>query len=420
MIVFPPVGRVLDFAEKLWNGEAAFTGDAHPLAVFLGLEELAEGVAFVSNFSNVVALDTPEGLVLVDTGAFVFGRHVFEEIRRWSDRPVHTAIYTHGHVDHVFGIQHFDEEAKGRGLRPPRVIAHERVPDRFRRYSMSAGYNTVINARQFQVAQLQWPTGYRFPDETYHDERMLRVGGLDLHLRHDLGETDDHTWVWIPARRILCTGDLFIWAAPNCGNPQKVQRYPRQWSIALRRMMELDAEILCPGHGVPIVGRDRIRQALGDTAELLATIHDQTLELMNAGKRLDEILHAVKVPKDLLERPYLRPAYDDPAFIVRNVWRLYGGWYDGNPANLKPAPEREVAREVASVCGGPRKLAERAAALLSGGALAVASHLVELAFRADPGDPQIRSVRKAVYEARAAAEPSLMARSIFRAAARES
>jgi len=24
--------------------------------------------------------------------------------------------------------------------------------------------------------------------------------------------------------------------------------------------------------------------------------------------------------------------YDDPEFVVHNIWRLYGGWYDGNPA----------------------------------------------------------------------------------------
>ena len=29
--------------------------------------------------------------------------------------------------------------------------------------------------------------------------------------------------------------------------------------------------------------------------------------------------------------------------IVRNIWRLYGGWYDGNPARLKPAPDEALS-----------------------------------------------------------------------------
>src|SRR5207237_6312636 len=99
--------------------------------------------------------------------------------------------------------------------------------------------------------------------------------------------------------------------------------------------------------GLPVVVPDRLARALSETAELLESLHDQTVALMNEGARLDEIVHAVRAPAHLLERPYLRPVYDEPEFVVRNVWRLYGGWYDGNPANLKPAPEAGLAAELA-------------------------------------------------------------------------
>ena len=75
--------------------------------------------------------------------------------------------------------------------------------------------------------------------------------------------------------------------------------------------------------------------ALTDTADLLDSLVDQTLDLMNAGARLDEALHTVRPPERLAARPYLRPVYDEPEFIVRNVWRLYGGWWDGNPSTLQ-------------------------------------------------------------------------------------
>ena len=52
--------------------------------------------------------------------------------------------------------------------------------------------------------------------------------------------------------------------------------------------------------------------------------------------------------------------YDEPEFIVRNIWRLYGGWYDGNPAHLKPAPEAVLAVEIAELAGGATRLAARA------------------------------------------------------------
>jgi glyoxylase-like metal-dependent hydrolase (beta-lactamase superfamily II) len=81
---------------------------------------------------------------------------------------------------------------------------------------------------------------------------VLEIGQgkkTNFYLSHDKGETDDSTWVWVPEKKVLCTGDLFIWASPNCGNPQKVQRYPVEWSNALKKMLKLEAEFLFPGHG---------------------------------------------------------------------------------------------------------------------------------------------------------------------------
>jgi alkyl sulfatase BDS1-like metallo-beta-lactamase superfamily hydrolase len=222
---------------------------------------------------------------------------------------------------------------------------------------------------------------------------------------------------------VLCCGDFFIWASPNAGNPQKVQRYPKEWAIALREMAALGAEIMLPGHGLPVVGAHRIVQALTDTAELLESLHDQTLALMNAGARLDEIIHSVRAPAHLLERPYLQPVYDEPEFIVRNVWRLYGGWYDGNPAQLKPASEAALAVEVATLAGGARRLADRARELASGGTdgeLRLAGHLVELAALAAPDDASVHAARTEVFQRRVDAERSTMAKGVFAWAAKES
>ena len=105
---------------------------------------------------------------------------------------------------------------------------------------------------------------------------------------------------------------------------------------------------------------------------------------------------------------------------MRNLWRLYGGWWDGNPAQLKPAPEAAVAGEIAALAGGAHALVSRAAALADGGELALATHLIELAFAAAPDDPEARRVRARIYSARSEAESSLMAKNIFRAAADES
>ena len=406
------MGKVRDAAERLWSGVDDTRG-LNPLMTFHGIEEMTSDIAFVSTFANVIAIRTALGLVLVDTGSFMTGKIAAQQVRSWSTEPVHTAIYTHGHADHVCGARHFEPDA------PIRVVAHEAVTARFDRYKATAGYNSHINSRQFRMPNVQWPTDYRYPDETYRSSLALEVGGVQIELFHDRGETDDHTWVWLPAQRTLCTGDLFIWASPNCGNPQKVQRYPAEWAAALDKMAMLDAELLLPGHGPPIIGVERVRQALTETSTLLTTIHGQTLGMMNDGARLDDIVHGVEIPSELLDRPYLRPVYDDPVFIIRNIWRLYGGWYDGNPARLKPAPDRAVAEAVAQLAGGVSELAQRATEAADAGDLRVASQLAEWATQACPGDAQARAARTEIYRRRADEETSLMARSIFLAAAEE-
>jgi alkyl sulfatase BDS1-like metallo-beta-lactamase superfamily hydrolase len=411
---------MLELADRLWTGEADLA-EHHPVGFLGELTEVGEGMAFLPSFANVTAVETAEGLVLFDSGSFALAQHAHEQVRGWRpDTCVHTVVFTHGHVDHVFGLPLWEAEAVDRGWVPPIVVAHENMPARFDRYRLTAGYNTAINRRQFGVDELEWPLDYRYPDRTYRDELELEIGGERFELHHAKGETDDYTWTWIPGRRTICCGDLFIWAVPNAGNPQKVQRYPREWVQALRAMAELDAELLLPGHGLPVVGAERVRAALEDSAALLESLVEQTLALMNEGAALDQILQAVRAPANLLEKPYLRPIYDEPEFIVRNLWRQFGGWYDGNPAHLKPAPDAALANELAELAGGPERLAGRALELAEAGELRLAGHLAELAALAAPDDGTAQRARAEVNERRAGDASSTMARGVFNAAARES
>ena len=412
---------ILGTADRLWRGEVT-TAELHPVGHMGGLVEVADGIAFCPSFANATCVATDDGLVMVDTGSSVVAPLLHEEIRRWSDARLDTAIFSHGHIDHVFGVGIFEEEASTQGWRPPRVVAHEHLPARFDRYRRTAGYNQVVNRRQFGFKDLVWPTEYRYPDETYVTELDLDVGGKALRLRHEKGETDDHTVTWIPDAKAMCCGDLFIWASPNAGNPQKVQRYPAEWAAALRRMAALAPELLLPGHGLPVVGAERVQTALVDTARYLEHLVEATLAMMNEGARLSEILHTVRPPADLEGRPFLQPVYDEPEFVVRNVWRLNGGWWDGNPATLKPAPDAALATELAVLAGGPTALCDRALALLEradDASLRLACHLAELAWLAAPQDAAVSEVRRAVFTARAEAATSTMAKGVFRWAARE-
>ncbi|MDH3678491.1 MAG: MBL fold metallo-hydrolase [Acidimicrobiia bacterium] len=401
--------------------------DTPPNRITHELSELADGVAVVESFSHVIAIDSGDGLVLFDTSSAPTGKAVAASLRRWSDEPVNTIVFTHGHLDHVGGSRVFAAEAAERSRPRPRVIGQARIPARFERYQATSGYNQTINLRQFGGAAAAerrdkpfLPPGTLWPDVVYEDELREQIGELDVELHHCLGETDDHTWTWLPDHDMICAGDQFIWNFPNCGNPQKVQRYPVEWAESLRAMAALDAELFVPAHGLPITGRDRIRQCLEIVATTLETLVSQVIEAMNSGAALDDIVQSVSVPADTLALPYLRPLYDEPEFVIRNIWRLYGGWWDGNPARLKPPSDHAIGLELVALAGGTDPLIERALELSSTGEHRVACQLIELAVAAEPESHAVHEARSAIYGARRGAESSLMAKGIFLSAKADS
>jgi alkyl sulfatase BDS1-like metallo-beta-lactamase superfamily hydrolase len=393
------------------------------------LTEIDDGLAFVESFSNIVALGTDDGLVLFDASSAFTGRGCTASLRSWSDEPVHTLVYTHGHVDHVGGSGFLLADAQARGHAAPAVVGHENVAARFDRYRLTDGWNKAINARQFGPGFGGGMVGKDgterpfLPDqtpectETYADHMALSVGGVDIELHHARGETDDHTWAWIPAWRAVAVGDFVAWVFPNAGNPQKVQRYPGEWAAALRQMLALEPELLLPAHGLAVAGTERVATVLGDLATALERLVADVVAAMNAGATLDEIVQSVQVGDDLIRRPWLRPIYDEPEFVVRNTYRLYGGWWDGDPAHLKPPPAEALARELADLAGGASVLAVRAQERSEAGDHRLACQLIELAARASK-DPGLWRLRSRLYLARAEQETSLMAKGVFTEAAR--
>ncbi|HEY7628540.1 MAG TPA: alkyl sulfatase dimerization domain-containing protein [Ilumatobacteraceae bacterium] len=399
------------------------------------LSELAADLAIVESFSHSIAFDSGDGLVSFDASGVHTGEAVVRAIKGWRSARIATLVYTHGHADHVGGSTYFAADE-------PTVVGHENVAARLDRYDFTNNWNLIINSRQFggipgelnlsigeaaggssvdiSDARRFLPSTTLRPTETFDTARTITAGDTTIELNHARGETDDHLWAWFPERKWLMAGDFVIWNFPNAGNPQKVQRYPKEWAAALRRMIAARPELLVPAHGLPIAGAQRIATVLDDVATALENLVAQVIAMMNEGATLDAIIHAVSVPPETLAKPYLRPLYDEPEFVVRNVWRQFGGWWDGAASRLKPSPDAQLATAIAELCGGAAKLICRAHQAAAVDDLRLACHFADLAAWAAPDDASIHAVRNEIYTARRNAEPSLMSKGIFMAAARES
>ena len=413
-MAYNPLQKLMENCDKPTD-EAKFFWTGGPV-------EVAERTWFQSFMSGCTGFETDDGVVLIDTGTRAAAPSLANKLRSKSALPIHTAVYTHGHVDHAFGLAAFLAPEQT----PPVVLAHSATPMRFARYERTRNHNLVINARQFggtadsakQMSVLGvFEQPAILPNVLFDEHTTLSVGGLTFEVHHCRGETDDHAWIWCPERRVLCTGDLFIYAVPNAGNPQKVQRYPWDWANGLREMAALRPLSLCPGHGGPIVNdEEKIQRALLETADFLDDIVRQTLAQMENGSPPHvDIVRNVKLP--VSDSPWLQPVYDEAEFIVRNVIRYYGGWWSGRPSELKPARRSEVASEIASLCGSAVTMAKRARELADRGEHRLACHLADFALEAAPDDPTVQEIVASIYTQRAGLESGLMAINLYNSAA---
>jgi len=376
----------------------------------------APGLWMIPGFGNTGVVETEEGLVLVDVPVGALATGMIARLREISDAPVHTLFITHGHLDHAF----FDplvREARQRGFNPPRVVAQRDVEKRLNKYRMLHGYHEYINRVQFAVPEgvpaFPYPT--RDPDILFDKTLSTRIGGLDFHAYHQLGETDDASWVWLPEKQTVFAGDLVVWSFPNVGNPFKVQRYTLEWAEGLEAILAKEPEVLVPGHGPLIQGRQAIREKLLKISDALRYLHREVVDRLNRGVWYEDILHQVALPPEMLDDDFLAPRYGCPTFVVHGILRQYTGWYDGNPSNLFPPKRSEVAAEIAALAGKDR-IMDRAGALKDAGREAMALQFVDLALAADLTETEARDMHRLkaeLLDVLGNRDTSLIARSIY-------
>ncbi len=258
--------------------------------------EVAKGIyLFVSEPYGDVGLDGNAIAILSTDGVLVFDSNgtpaasaaVLAEIRTLTSQPVRYVVNSHWHWDHWYGTETYT-----RAFPDVKVVAHEKTRD------MMAGPAIEFNRRGLEsdlpgyVASLEKAVGARpelqprldvarffleqkkavrlvLPTTTLEDRLTLRLGErrIDV-LHHERAVTPGDTYLYLPAEKIVITGDLLV-------NPVSfaLSSYPTGWLRTLEKIDALDATILVPGHGEPL--RDRV---------LLHATMDVMRELLQAGR----------------------------------------------------------------------------------------------------------------------------------------
>src|SRR5262249_51114126 len=168
------------------------------------------------------------------------------------------------------------------------------------------------------------------PNDVYRDELTLWSGRRELRLMSLTGDATGSTVLFLPAARILVTGDVLV--SPEDGHgppPWTTNSYAvTPWLQSLHRLDALEVSVIVPGQG-PVM---RDKAYLRRTIELFAAIIDQVHAALERGLvKLDQVQAAVDVDSIGLEYAPGAPLSEDfhlvVAFLARKAMQeaLDGG-----------------------------------------------------------------------------------------------
>jgi alkyl sulfatase BDS1-like metallo-beta-lactamase superfamily hydrolase len=374
-----------------------------------GADRVNDFILMSSGVTNAYVVTSDEGDVVINTGMPQHARRFRERFEQALGRPleVRKIVFTQDHLDQTGGWEVFaDPGAELIGQRELEPLAAERAmlgpffASRSRRI-LHAITEKIAKESGPSAAPVSMPPPVRL-STTFADEYSFEVGGRRFELiSTPSGETLNALCIWMPAQRILFSGNYtsaVFGTMPNFytlrGDRQRsVPGYLRE----LQRLIDLEPELLITGHGDPLRGQENIRAALSKIRDAVQYIHDETVRRMNAGEDLHTILSAVELPPKLtLSRLGRGPT----RWYVRSIWEEYSGWFHLDlTSELYAAPPSVIWPTLAEMAGGAQAVATQAETFLEAGELEKALHMIEIAVGAAPDDPVVRTTEGRVLVA---------------------
>lgn len=217
--------------------------------------ELAPGVFGLTQKKGghvyAFVLDDGTSLTLIDTLYDTDGARVLAQLATMGRAPedLTQIVITHAHRSHLGGAQLL------RGRTGAQVYAHEWEAD-IVRGERTAQPVTIVPKRPlrayfpFQFGAALGLGKHPPCDVDAYIHEGDRIG--PLHVVHAPGHTPGHLAFYWPERRVLFCGDAVVtWPRLEAGWPA-FRLNPKEHEESLKRMAELDVEVIGVGHGDPI------------------------------------------------------------------------------------------------------------------------------------------------------------------------
>jgi glyoxylase-like metal-dependent hydrolase (beta-lactamase superfamily II) len=267
-------------------GAAALAQDSgqlhrEPLAV----SPLGKGAYLVTGgISNAGFVIGDKGVIAIDAQMFVEdAKREQAEIAKITKLPIHAVILTHSDIDHVNGLPGWP--------RAIQIIAQENTKPEIQ--------VAIENTDPRQMTSPPELKDY-LPTHSIRRSETMVIDGVRVVLTHlAAAHTDSDLVIFLPAQRVVFTGDLLTLGDPNLpnGGPYPVIHLIKHgsslgWITVMKAVLALDADTFVGGHGPAPVTRVQVEAAVAATEERRAAVK----RLFDQGRSLVEIKTALHDP----------------------------------------------------------------------------------------------------------------------------
>jgi glyoxylase-like metal-dependent hydrolase (beta-lactamase superfamily II) len=223
-----------------------------------------------------------DGVMVVDAQATpVMAREVIRRIRRVTRKPIRYVALSHYHAVRVLGASAYKAE---------QVIASQRTLGLIRergRQDMASeiGRFPRLFRGAASIPGLTWPT------MVFKDEMTVRMGRLEVRLLYlGPGHTGGDTVVWVPAERVLFSGDLVEYQAGIYTGDAHLEA----WPATLEKLRALRPRALVPGRGPALTTPAACRKAIDYTQDFVRGLYACARQGVRRRKSLKQVYEATR------------------------------------------------------------------------------------------------------------------------------